>query len=220
MSSAHFFGAPRVRQGLKSLGLALLMAVITMGAVKVFGLRWHPQRSGVAPARERRGFGLAHDQVLVPVAEEPGSEATAAPETAAPASVGLRKLSASEMFQLAKQARERGDVAEAIRLSQQIEQYFPNSPEGIDTHLALGVLYLGRGEAGPALQEFATFRRIGSPEAKAEAYFGQAKALRLLGRAEDERIVLEALCSDYPRSAYVAAARLRIAELASDAGLP
>ncbi len=67
------------------------------------------------------------------------------------------------------------------------------------------------------MQEFATFRLIGSSEAKAEAYFGQAQALRELARLEDERIVLEELLQSYPRSAYVAAARMRLTELQSDA---
>jgi tetratricopeptide (TPR) repeat protein len=123
------------------------------------------------------------------------------------------------MFAAAARARTAGDASEAIRLSKQIEEFFPNSGEGINTHLALGVLYLQQNQAELALQEFATFRRLGSPEAKAEAYFGQAQALRQLGRLEDERIVLEELLQSYPRSAYVAAARIRLAEAEPDAGL-
>jgi TolA-binding protein len=122
------------------------------------------------------------------------------------------------MFALAKLARTRGDVPEAIRLSKQIEQFFPSSEEGINTHLALGVLYLQQGQQNLALQEFATFRRIGSSELKAEAYFGQAQALRQLERTDDERLVLEELLQSYPRSAYVAAAQVRLRELLPDAG--
>jgi len=52
---------------------------------------------------------------------------------------------------------------------------------------------------------------------KAEAYFGQAQALRKLERLADEQIVLDELLRDYPRSAYVSAARARLNELAPDA---
>ena len=102
-------------------------------------------------------------------------------------------------------------------MSKKIEEFFPNSEEGVNTHLVLGLLYLRQDQAALALQEFATFRLIGPSEAKAEAYLGQAQALRKLGRIEDERTVLEELLQSYPRSAYVAAARLRLAELAPDA---
>ena len=218
MSWPHFLAAPRLRQGVKSLALALLMAGITSTAIRVFGWRWpRTSRAGVSAAGKPRAFDLAHDQRLVPVAPE--AEVTGRTEESAPSASAHRNLSASEMFEAAKLARQRGDTAEALRLSLQIEQFFPNSPEGIDTHLALGVLYLQKADASAALREFAMFRRIGSPELKAEAYWGQAQALRQLSRSEDEQIVLEALSQDYPRSAYVAAARARLAEVARDASV-
>jgi tetratricopeptide (TPR) repeat protein len=123
------------------------------------------------------------------------------------------------MFAAAKAARARGDAAEALRLSKQIEEFFPNSPEGINSHVTLGMLYLALDQAELALQEFATFRHIGSPELKAEAYFGQAQALRKLARYDDESTVLSELTNSYPRSIYVAAARARLIELAADAGV-
>jgi tetratricopeptide (TPR) repeat protein len=159
---------------------------------------------------------LKDDQRLLAVSAEPPLPAL--PSASSSASSVRRNLSASEMFAAAKQAKARGDAAEALRLSKQIEEFFPNSPEGIDSHVTLGMLYLDLDRAELALQEFATFRRIGSSETKAEAYFGQAQALRKLGRYDDERIVLEELISSYPRSIYVAAARGRLGELAPDAG--
>ena len=209
---------PRVRQGLQSAALALLMASITVASVKVFGWRAlvrraaavaHPQASSMP----RRGFDLSHDQVLVPVAHEPEAS-VAAPESRPLAAV---HRSAAELFQAASRARDAGNVDLALTLSKQIEEFFPNSKEGIDTHLTLGLLYLQQERAALALQEFATFRHIGSPETKAEAYFGQAQALQRLARLADEQIVLDELLRDYPRSAYVSAARARLNELAPDA---
>jgi hypothetical protein len=209
---------PRIRQGLQSIALALLMASITVGAVKVFGFRALFRRA-VSIARPppgrppRPGFALSHDQKLVPVPDEPPLSATLVEPSARVAAYH----SASELFQAANQARSAGKVAEALRLSKQIEEFFPNSKEGIDTHINLGILYLNGDQAALALQEFALFRHIGSPEMKAEAYWGQAQALRKLDRLSDEQVVLLELLRDYPRSAYVAGARARLNELAPDA---
>jgi len=210
--------SPRLRQGLESLALALLMAGITTAAVKVFGWKiWPRPLAASHVARQPHALTLANDLRLVAASAEPALSAT--PSAAgAPALIVHRNLSASEMFAAAKLAKARGDAAEALRVSKQIEEFFPNSPEGVASHVTLGLLYLELDQPELALQEFATFRRIGSPEMKAEAYFGQAQALRKLARYDDEGMVLEELIHSYARSIYVAAARARLAELASDAG--
>lgn len=213
----HFLAAPRMRQGAKSVALALLMASVTSGAVEVFGWKWPKaalHAKGLHSAAPHP-HDLAHDQLLVPVSPE-GEASDVLPKTT-PSAAPRRNLSAAELFEAAKQARSQGATQEAIRISKQIEEFFPNSEQGINSHLSLGVLYLAEGQSALALQEFATYRRVGSPEMKAEAYWGQAQALHGLTRLEDERIVLEELLQSYPRSAYVAAARTRLNELASDA---
>jgi len=208
--------SPRLRQGVQSLALALLMAGITTASVKIFGWKFWPRRPATARSAERpRARSLTNDQRLVAVSEPPLS---AAASTSASTAIIRRNLSASEMFAAAKVARERGDTAEALRLSKQIEEFFPNSPEGINSHVTLGMLYLALDQGENALQEFATFRRVGDPELKAEAYFGQSQALKKLSRYDDERTVLEELIASYPRSVYVAAARARLSELAPDSG--
>jgi tetratricopeptide (TPR) repeat protein len=209
--------SPRLRRGTQSLALALLMAGITTAAVKVFGWKIWPRQVAASHVASRpRARTLANDLRLVAVSAEPAPSPI--PSASARAVIVHRNLSASEMFAAAKLAKARGDAAETLRLSKQIEEFFPNSPEGIDSHVTLGLLYLDLEQAELALQEFATFRRIGSPEMKAEAYFGQAQALRKLARYDDERTVLEELINSYARSIYVAAARARLSELASDAG--
>jgi len=193
------------------------MAGITTASVKIFGWKFWPRARTVAQSAERpRARALAGDQRLVAVSEPPLKETP--PPTSASATIIRRNLSANEMFVAAKGAREAGDTAEALRLSKQIEEFFPNSPEGINTHVTLGMLYLALDQGELALQEFAAFRRVGDPELKAEAYFGQSQALKKLSRYDDERTVLEELITSYPRSVYVAAARARLNELALDAG--
>lgn len=199
------------------MALALLMASITTAAVKIFGWKFWPRAVTAAQNPKRpRSPSLLDDQRLVPVSGEPPR--VVAPLASASAGLVRRNLSASELFAAAKLAREAGDTSEALRLSLQIEEFFPNSPEGINSHVTLGMLYLTRGQAELALREFATFRRIGDPELKAEAYFGQAQALRKLARHDDERTVLEELIASYPRSVYVAAAKARLNEFVADAG--
>jgi len=210
--------SPRLRQGVQSLALALLMAGITTAAVKVFGWKiWHRPPSASQVKGQHRVLNLRDDQRLVAVSAELGPIAALPSES--PSGVVIRRhLSASEMFAAAKLARARGDAAEALRLSKQIEELFPSSPEGIDSHVTLGLLYLERDQAELALQEFAAFRRLGSPELKAEAYFGQAQALRKLARYDDEQTVLRELIENYARSAYVGPARVRLREILADAG--
>ncbi len=192
------------------------MAGITTAGVKVFGWKWPVSavKVTVKPAHRASSRDLTHDQRLVPVEPEPEPSRAVAPPSA---SAIERHLSAAEMFAEAARARSAGDAPAAIAMSKKIEEFFPNSEEGVNTHLVLGLLYLQQGNAALALQEFATFRLIGPSEAKAEAYFGQAEALRQLSRFDDERTVLEELLQSYPRSAYVAAARLRLGELSPDA---
>lgn len=200
------------------MALALLMASITTAAVKIFGWKFWPRTvTATQKPKQARTPSLANDQLLVAVSGEPSQ--VPAPASSTSAAPIRRNLSATEMFAAAKLARERGDMAEALRLSLQIEEFFPNSPEGINTHVTLGMLYLARDQGELALQEFATFRRVGDPELKAEAYFGQAQALRKLARHDDERTVLEELIASYPRSVYVAAAKARLNEFVADAGV-
>ncbi|HET7542478.1 MAG TPA: tetratricopeptide repeat protein [Polyangiaceae bacterium] len=211
--------SPRLRKGVQSLALSLLMAGITTAAVKIFGWKFWPRAQPTLRSATRpRAHALADDQRLVAVSAEPPIGVPAAKDGGVLVAPAPRKLSASDMFAAAKLARGRGDTTEALRLCKQLEEFFPNSPEGINAHVALGMLYLTLDQAELALQEFATFRRIGDPELKAEAYWGQAQALRKLARHDDERTVLTELIASYPRSAYVAAARARLGELSSDAG--
>ena len=215
--------SPRVRQAVHSMALGLLIAGVACAAIELS--RWHPRsKDGAAPgAQKRLTPSFAHDQRLVPVAPEPAlSEAPAIGSTPLPAvsaalspsSPAASKFkSPSELFAEASQARVAGDAPKAIAISQQIEANFPSSTEGITTHLSLGVLYQEQGQPALALQEFKIYRHIGSSALMAEALWGEEQALQQLGRASEERAVLEELLQNYPRSVYAAAAEKRLAAL-------
>lgn len=232
--------SPRELLALKSGGLALLIAGISLAGIRVS--RWHPHAAKTTAAvRAPATPSLAHDQRLVPVTPEPAeSEAqvpekqpapsaspafakppVAAPSASASASVSAnasespesKYRSASELFADASAARVAGDVPKAIAISELLEQTFPNSTEGITTHLSLGVLYLQQGQPNQALGEFKIYRHIGSTALMAEALWGEKQALEQLGRVSEERAVLEELLTNYPHSAYVGAAEKRLAAL-------
>jgi tetratricopeptide (TPR) repeat protein len=189
----------------------LLIAAIATLSILIFkgqfhGFNFSRARGRTAAVASAHAPSLAHDQVLVKVASE--SDAAVEPPKNQPAIE--RHLSATELFALANHAREQGDLPGAIAISQQIEQFFPSSTEGITTHLSLGVIYMQQGKPNLALGEFEIYRHIGNPDLMAEALWGQAQALKQLARPSDEREILMELLKSYPRSVYVAAAKERL----------
>ena len=67
--------SPRLRQGVQSLALALLMAGITTAAVKVFGWKiWHRPPSASQVRGRPRVLNLRDDQRLVAVSAEPRAD--------------------------------------------------------------------------------------------------------------------------------------------------
>ena len=232
----RLYAAPRVRQAVHSLALGSLIASVATAAIKLS--RWHPRASAesarAAASAPRKAPSFAHDQRLVPVEPEPEPErsgarlsappapSSSAPSSSAPTSAPSAAESAftpgkyrspSELFADAKQARAAGDKTKAIAISRLLEETFPSSPEGILTHLSLGVLYLEQGQPTLALQEYKIYRHIGSSLVMAEALWGEEQALQQLGRTSEERAVLEELLRNYPHSVYVAAAEQRLAAL-------
>jgi hypothetical protein len=198
--------------------------------------RWHPHgerqvrsRAAAPSARDASTPSLAHDLRLVPVSPEPASSEaqTNSPtptmirfdDAAAPSASGASSgapgkfKSPSQLFADANQARVRGDTRAALAISQLLEETFPNSTEGITTHLSLGVLYLQLEQPTLALQEFKIYRHIGQSELMAEALWGEEQAYQKLGQPSEERPVLEELLQNYPHSVYAAAAEQRLATL-------
>ncbi len=214
----------RIRLALQSLafaisigGVATLSILVFRGQIRALRpMQLFSAAPGVAPRAGAASSGvrptsLVHDQALVNVSHEP--EAIREPPKKNP--MPERHLSASELFLLASQAREQGRLSEAVARAQQTQQLFPSTPEGVKSHLLLGMIYLQQNEPNRALGELATYRHIGDPETMAEALWAQAQALRQLARADDERQIIAELMKSYPRSVYVAAARDRLSVLSA-----
>ncbi|HEX3776543.1 MAG TPA: tetratricopeptide repeat protein [Polyangiaceae bacterium] len=213
--------SPRVAQTLQSVGLSALIAGVAVTAIELS--RWEPHPSKQTASARAHVPDLSHDQRLVPVAPEPASseapqQKIPAPDTSAASAassppIATKYESASALFADANQARVAGDTQKAIAISELLEATFPNSTEGITTHLSLGVLYLQAGQTERALSEFKTYRHIGSSSLMAEALWGEEQALQRLGRVAEERAVLEELLANYPQSVYVGAAEQRLGAL-------
>lgn len=136
-----------------------------------------------------------------------------AQSTAQPTSLLDANATAATLFAAANHARVAGDVGLAVALSQQLLARFPSSAEAGSTHLSLGMLRLQQGQAALALAEFRAYEAQGSGDAMAEAVWGKAQALRALGRSNEEMEALNELVRKFPRAAYAAAARKRLAAL-------
>ena len=114
---------------------------------------------------------------------------------------------AAELFAAANAARVHGEITEAIRLSRDLVDRYPETSEAKTSRLSLGMLYLDGKQPDLALVEL----RLAPPSA--EAAWGVCQALRALTRTDEERTALQALLDHYPTSPYAVVARTRLESL-------
>ena len=119
------------------------------------------------------------------------------------------RLSSSELFARANQARRKGDIEDAITLYERLGQEYPRSIEAQDAKILRGNLLLSQRLPRAALRQFEDYH---SGALSLEALWGRAQALRKL-ESPDELAVLVELVRDYPASPYAEAARKRLREL-------
>jgi TolA-binding protein len=156
---------------------------------------------------------VAPPSIAVPLPEpEPPAETKPSPALAPRSTVPpVTAPSAAALFADAARARREGDVDEAIRLFGSLQHRYPASAESRAADIALGMMQLGRGAAGAALDHFRRYQRHSAEgELVPEALWGESEALRKLGRVEESRASLGALLSRFPDSAYAPAARARL----------
>jgi hypothetical protein len=171
----------------------------------------------LATASPRRARPAPAVVAPAPVAEPPAPRAEPAPE---PASVAAQSVKSSKrpapdasgaaaLFGEANKKRLAGDTASAVALYTQVAERYPGSAESNLAELSLGKLFLATGQSERAL---AYFRRAGASGGAlgSEALWGEAGALRALGRSADERSALERLLAQYPSGTYAKAARKRL----------
>lgn len=147
------------------------------------------QTSGVGPSRK-----LAVVEQPTPSVFEPAIE------------------TAAQLFSAANLARRERQFERAIVLYEQLQHTYPESPEAREANLIAGKLQLEQSPEA-ALRQFRRFSEGASSDLTTDALWGQAQALRQLGRASEERAILERLVVTYPTAPYAESARRRLLEL-------
>lgn len=147
-------------------------------------------------------------------ASEPAPEAPRpAHRSSAPKAPTDDALTAAQLFSEANEARRSSNPARATQLYRLLQRKFPTSREAQLSLVTLGSLQLNGGNAAGALATFNRYLRTGGRSLEAEALYGQAQALRRLGRSAEERRSWERLLARYPGSGYAPQARERLDSL-------
>jgi TolA-binding protein len=122
-------------------------------------------------------------------------------------------VTAGSLFREANQARRRGDRAEAIELYGSLQRLFPATAEATLSLVSLGGLLLENGSTSAALLQFDRYLASAASRLTAEALYGRGRALRALGRKNDETKNWQSLLKSYPNSPYSGEARARLEKL-------
>jgi TolA-binding protein len=121
-------------------------------------------------------------------------------------------VSAEQLLRQASLARRNGNLVQASRLFQKLQQRYPNSRESKLSLVAFGTLLLETGQPAASLDQFTRYLATSSGlNLSAEALFGRGRALAQLARSADEQVVWRQLIERFPNSPYVAHARKRLA---------
>ena len=145
----------------------------------------------------------------MPSNTESHPRARASPSAAASRDPGEGSEKAASLFGRANAKRLAGDDTAAIALYREIAERYPTTPQALMSEMALGKLLMSKGDAAGALSHFRRYANAGGPLG-VEALWGEADALRALGRSNEEHRVLEKLLERYPDSPYANTARKRL----------
>jgi TolA-binding protein len=165
-----------------------------------------------APRGERRAS--AKPVAVVEETPVPAPAVDHAPGVVAtPKRASREAFGAPALFSEANKRRLAGDSAGAVALYTELAMRYPGSAEANLAELSLAKLFLASGDSERAL---GYFRRAGATGGAlgSEALWGEAEALRALGRTGEERETLERLLKRYPSGAYAKAARKRLGSAA------
>jgi tetratricopeptide (TPR) repeat protein len=142
--------------------------------------------------------------------------ASASDSVSAPGSHARRTPSAptardaAELFAKARAAAMQGDFTGGAALYTALQKRFAASPQAHVSRVLLGRIYLEQlHDARAALAQFDAYLQKGGPN-RPEALLGRARALRALGRVQQEVEALRSLVDEYPESLYVAPAEERL----------
>ncbi len=118
----------------------------------------------------------------------------------------------AELYKWANSARRTGDTDKAVRRYRKLQRRYPASPQARQSYVSLAGVYLESGQAHAALLQFDAYLAQGGGRLAAEALFGKAQALKVLGRGAEETKTWKELLRRYPNSVYSAQARQNLAD--------
>jgi hypothetical protein len=113
----------------------------------------------------------------------------------------------------ARAALDRGDRRAALDWYRRLRDRFPNDEAARTVLVTSGRLEMELGASARALDEFQAYLRVGDGALEMEASAGAARALRALGRAEEERRAIDRYLARFPNGFDAPLLRSRRAEL-------
>jgi TolA-binding protein len=155
-------------------------------------------------ARPREEIPQIRVEDYAPSAPEPRTRKSAEQDDSA---------DAAALFSEANAARRGGDLARARRSYARLIEKHPSSDEAGVARVSLGKLLLAAGDARGAEREFKRYLAAGAGQLAEEALVGQAQALGVLQRSNDERQAWQRLLATYPTSVYATQAKHRLTAL-------
>jgi len=178
-----------------------MTARVTHGKVMVYGTGDEPVSVLLAGQRltlgvsgveslpdEERERDVSLLEVLAPSAPEPSARSARQPP-AAP----------TDELAKARALRARGEFARAADVYRAIHAQSPRSPTGRVALVSLGSLLLASlNDARGALSAFDAYLAGGGGPLRQQAEYGRIRALRALGRTQEERAAVEAFITRYP----------------------
>ncbi|GEM_PF-5968564 len=122
--------------------------------------------------------------------------------------------SASDLLESARRIRATGNIERTAEIYRRLLRAHPNGVESRVALVLLGQIELEElGRPHVALRQFDRYLAGGPGDLREEASHGRIRALRELGRENDERDAIEAFLSDHPQSVHASRFRERLREL-------
>jgi tetratricopeptide (TPR) repeat protein len=127
-------------------------------------------------------------------------------------------VSAGALLREALELRRKGRFAEAAHAYRRLLSQHAGSAEARAALVSLGDLQLSRlQQADAALRSFEAYLKSGDRALVKEAEYGRIRALRALGRTEEERRAIEHLLVRYPSGVHAESMRARLRSLQGNA---
>ncbi len=148
----------------------------------------------------------------------PGASVTPIPSSNRRVSAGVRDLSAQQLLLKAQSQRAERDWPGAAAAYQKLVTRFPDSAEARASLVSLGEIQLNKlGRPTAALAQFDKYlRAVKRGPLAQEALWGKGRALKSLGRQNEEKMALDLFITRFPKAIQAREVKARLADLEND----